>query len=159
MQLCSCWFAIDAPAPGSEKAEGLLCAGAALLGFWAAQSLRRSLLQLQCLACAGVIGSLGLLVLRLVAALRALVSSRQPSTVTLLLSFLGLCAAVLVLQLVTLRYLLALLRTAGAGGRGESIGFFVDERAEDLIHVDLARTPPQLELADGVEARGLRKTA
>ena len=126
---------------------GFLCFVAALLGFWAASRGRQKrLLQLACACSLLVVINGSILVSRLVASLYARDAADRMSTYRLLLGFAVVSSGVVLLQLFTLRYCSQLMRRGGANAANESsFSFFVHDDVQDLLHVDLARTPPDLE--------------
>ena len=74
-------------------------------------------------------------------------ASRQPATAWLLACFTTLTAALLLLLLLALRFVAALLcdGSGSPSGAAQSASLFLDQRAAELIDVDLSRTPPELE--------------
>lgn len=141
---------------------GVLSAVAAVVGFWAASGSRRALMRLAgALSVVVIVAGAGLL-WRLVNVLASYDPGLHMSTQSLLLTFAVLCGAVVLLQAYTLRLCASMLFLAGARGglANEAFSFFVDEHVNELLHVDLARTPPEQEaptLASAAAPHGERQ--
>lgn len=144
--LASGWYAFTANHSSAPRFS-LLCTITALLGFSAASGGRRALLQLHLGASAVVVFGAIHLLTRLLDMVLALDVDRQPSTYRLLQSCIALSACLLLLQALIIQFSIALLcslRRHGEDGLpAEAEAFFFADGVEELLHIDLARTPPR----------------
>ena len=158
--LASVWFAF-APPLRSGRFFGLLCAASAVVGFLAAQGSQRSTMRAACaLSVSVMVAGLGFLY-HLALSLVSYSGNVHVSTQRLLWTFTVLSSTVVLSQICTLRLCLSLLCLSHArGGRAhESLGFFLHEEVYELLHIDLARTPPTLEAREPASSDDHREYA
>ena len=149
--LASATYAFATPLRGG-RAFGLLCAVAAVSGFSASQGSRRALMKLACTLSLVVVAAGALLLWRFVDALLAYDVGRHMSTQRLLLTFAVMSGTIVLVQGYKLRLYVSLLcLAAGRSGLGHEVfSFFIEERVHELLHVDLACTPPEQEAQEPV---------
>lgn len=138
---------------------GVLCGCGVLLGFSAAQTCSRPQLLLHAALCVIVAGC-AMLLLRVISRALPLIPARQPTSHRLVLSFGGLTAAILVIQLGALHVcakLLCLPATWSPGADETQGMLLLHDREQELLDLDLAEAPalPLSEL-DEPQARDAR---